>query len=304
MQSIVSLMSQKVIVLREDTPAIQAARAMCTHRVGCVVACDRRGHVSGIVTDRDLACSVLAYALDPRTPLSEVMTAQPVTIEVGAPLEQAIRLMEGHGIRRVPVVRRSADRDRAQDRERCVGLLSVDDLIAARAIEPDRLAGIVQSQVFRPGNLLSREARKLRSTSRSEAHHEQTLGRFVNRIAAQSGISPLLADRLGREVLAAVVRRVHYRTAMHFISQLPHRLQQELLDLPAGPDRGVGVESLVRGVGSALGVDRAGAAAIVAAIWSAIVSVLGHGVAEHVFSQLPEDFRRVLSGAGYSRSAA
>ncbi|MGH7119746.1 MAG: CBS domain-containing protein [Acetobacteraceae bacterium] len=73
-----------------------------TH-IGAVLVSAQTG-VAGIVADRDLALAVLGGGLDPATtPLDEVMSGQVVSCDIGADLEEVVRLMEEQRVRRVPL---------------------------------------------------------------------------------------------------------------------------------------------------------------------------------------------------------
>ncbi|MGH2713010.1 MAG: CBS domain-containing protein [Thermoleophilaceae bacterium] len=59
----------------------------------------------GIVTDRDIVLRGVAAGRDPKTlPLSEVMSADPITISPEAGVDEASDLMAKHQVRRLPVV--------------------------------------------------------------------------------------------------------------------------------------------------------------------------------------------------------
>ncbi len=59
----------------------------------------------GMITDRDLCCSVLARGLDSQTTrIQEFMTQPAVSCRDGENVEKCERLMQEHQVRRVPVV--------------------------------------------------------------------------------------------------------------------------------------------------------------------------------------------------------
>lgn len=97
-----------------------AAIGMAAHHCGAVLVC-RDDTLIGIFTERDLLARVVALGRDLDTPLIEVMTANPDTIEAKAPIIAAIRQMAEFGYRHLPVV----------ENERVLGLLSIRDLPVA-----------------------------------------------------------------------------------------------------------------------------------------------------------------------------
>jgi CBS domain-containing protein len=63
------------------------------------------GRLVGIVTDRDIVVRAIAAGKDPkRTPVSEVMSADPITIDPNGDVTEAERQMRERQVRRLPVV--------------------------------------------------------------------------------------------------------------------------------------------------------------------------------------------------------
>lgn len=112
------LARKAAVTVTEDATVHDVADLMNRTVVGAVVV-TRDDRPVGIVTDRDLVVRVLAHWEPPGTPVREVMTPDPVTLEAGADAHQAVRLFEHHGFRRLPVV----------EHGKLVGMLTVDDLI-------------------------------------------------------------------------------------------------------------------------------------------------------------------------------
>ncbi len=93
-----------VITATAATTALEASRRMMTHNVGAIMVTDA-GRLVGIFTERDAVFRVMAAGLDPRvTPLGQVMTANPQTIDPRKPLSHALHMMHEAGYRHVPVV--------------------------------------------------------------------------------------------------------------------------------------------------------------------------------------------------------
>ena len=96
------------------------------------------GKLAGIVTDRDIVIRVVAAGKDPKhVAVSEVMTADPLTVRPDATAEHAARLMAEKQVRRLPVT----------DNGRLVGLLVIGQL--ARH-ESTATAGETLKDVSRP----------------------------------------------------------------------------------------------------------------------------------------------------------
>jgi len=81
----------------------EVARLMVEHNIGAVPVL-QDGQLAGIFTERDLMSRVVASGKDPaRTPVSQVMTDDPLTVAPNDPLETCMTLMKRHGFRHVPV---------------------------------------------------------------------------------------------------------------------------------------------------------------------------------------------------------
>jgi len=83
------------------------ARIMCERGIGSVpVVMDQDSRkLVGLITDRDLCCSVVADGLDPKTTtIEKFMTLNPVTCQEVEDIEHCEHLMQEHQVRRIPVV--------------------------------------------------------------------------------------------------------------------------------------------------------------------------------------------------------
>lgn len=87
-----------------DASVAAAAALMREKSVGCVLVClDRK--VVGIFTERDLIRRVMAVGRPLSGPVSDSMTAVPVTVDVRDTIAAAIRRMEEGGYRHLPVMK-------------------------------------------------------------------------------------------------------------------------------------------------------------------------------------------------------
>lgn len=251
---------ENVLVLSESTSSYIAARAMSERRVGSAVVYDEEGNVSGILTDRDIACQLVARNLPNNTPIAEVMTPAGLTVTEEDSLETVIHCMAAYGIRRIPVAKITSAK-----KKHCVGIVCLDDLIAAQVISPRDLANIVRSQVRRRTRPLSLD---------TEERKEQTLGRFFNTVKNYTGLSRDYSETVARVLLFALVRRLPYTAAAHFITQLPSLLHDDLYGQPAGPNAEITPEQLVDDVRGLLQCNSSQAVEIIASCWQGISAFL------------------------------
>jgi CBS domain-containing protein len=99
------LMTPRPTVVRPEDTASQAATLMKQNDCGAIPVVTDGGKLVGIVTDRDIVLRAVAAGKDPRsTPVSAVMTADPVTLSPGASADEAEKLMADRQVRRLPVV--------------------------------------------------------------------------------------------------------------------------------------------------------------------------------------------------------
>ena len=87
-----------------STSVVEAARLMRDEHIGSLPITDGNTLV-GMITDRDITTRVVAEAADlATTSVGDVHSQDLVSVEPGKDLEEALRLMARHQIRRLPVV--------------------------------------------------------------------------------------------------------------------------------------------------------------------------------------------------------
>lgn len=113
----------------------QAASLMTAQRVSSLLV-EQEQRLAGILTDRDLRSRVLALGLPATTPVAQVMTAQPYSIDNTAFLYEAVQLMSRHNIHHLPVLANGSS----------IGMLTTTDLIRAQQDHPVYLIGELHRQ--------------------------------------------------------------------------------------------------------------------------------------------------------------
>ncbi|MCX8998344.1 DUF294 nucleotidyltransferase-like domain-containing protein [Rhizobiaceae bacterium BDR2-2] len=120
------LMSTPPLVCAPQDTVRTAAETMRDRKVSCLGVVDG-GRFAGIVTLRDLTTRVLAAGLDPQaTPVSAIMTRDPVGLAPGDLGSDVLHLMLERGIGHLPVV----------ENGRLVGMITQTDLTRLQAISP------------------------------------------------------------------------------------------------------------------------------------------------------------------------
>src|SRR5436190_957361 len=130
------VMTESVVTAEADSSVREVAGLMRERNVGSVVLV--ADHVpAGIVTDRDLAVSVLADDRNGGDCAADHASTPVVTAAVAMDVRQAAELMISHGIRRLPVL----------DGSRLTGIVTLDDL-AVRTGDPELMHSLT-SQITR-----------------------------------------------------------------------------------------------------------------------------------------------------------
>jgi CBS domain-containing protein len=127
----------------------EAAQMMVKHDCGEIPVVESKDNPKpiGVITDRDVACRVVATGKSPRqTRVREAMSSPPVTVKPETSIEECCRLLEKNQIRRVPVVDQTG---------LCCGMLSQADIVKAASTKQ---TAEVLKQVSEPSQHASRVA--------------------------------------------------------------------------------------------------------------------------------------------------
>jgi CBS domain-containing protein len=125
-----------VCCLPNDSVA-KAAELMKNENIGSipVIESEQSRILVGIVTDRDLALTIVAAGRNARsTPVEMVMTHKVVTRHADDDLQKALDAMAEHQLRRVPVV---------DNNNKIVGIIAQAD-VATRVDEPEKIGEMVK----------------------------------------------------------------------------------------------------------------------------------------------------------------
>jgi CBS domain-containing protein len=123
------VMTEAPEYLKEDTPVREAAKRMAGEDAGALPVCDASGHLIGMVTDRDIVVKLIAKGGDAKsTKVGELTGDQPEVVTIGADdsIEEALKTMADHQVRRLPVI----------DGTEMVGIVAQADL--ARELPPEK----------------------------------------------------------------------------------------------------------------------------------------------------------------------
>jgi CBS domain-containing protein len=117
-----------------DTIA-DAARKLAELNVGAMPICGEDDRLKGMLTDRDIVVKVIAAGKDPSSVTAADLADQPEVVTIGADdsVDEALRTMTEHKVRRLPVI----------DGHRLIGVVSQADL--AKEIDKDKVGELVEA---------------------------------------------------------------------------------------------------------------------------------------------------------------
>ena len=119
----------------ENDTIIDAARQLAENDFGAMPICGEDNRLKGMITDRDIVVKVLAQGKDPGSTRVGEVADQPEVVTIGADdsIDEALRTMTEHKVRRLPVI----------DGHDCVGVISQADL--AVNIDEEKVGDLVEA---------------------------------------------------------------------------------------------------------------------------------------------------------------
>lgn len=119
---------RQVYSVRHDAPVLEALELMAEKDCGALVVLDDADKLAGVISERDYARKVILHrkaSVD--TPVSDIMTADVVTVNESHTLDQCLAIMGQQNIRHLPVV----------ERRQVVGVLGIGELVTLKMQEKE-----------------------------------------------------------------------------------------------------------------------------------------------------------------------
>ena len=133
MGQIKELMTVRPRTVKTGDSVVDAAKLMKGEDAGIAPIVDG-DRLVGVVTDRDIAIRVVAEGRDPQqTKVEEIASQNLITIDPQQDLDEALRLMAQHQVRRLPVV---------EEDGKLVGIVAQADV--ARHADAERTGEVVE----------------------------------------------------------------------------------------------------------------------------------------------------------------
>jgi len=130
------IMSPDCTCIGEQESVLDAAKRLAELDVGSMPICGEDDRLKGMLTDRDIVVKVLAQGKDPASvKAGELGAGDGKTITIGADdsIEEALRTMIDHKVRRLPVI----------DGKQLVGIISQADI--ATNLDEERVGDLVEA---------------------------------------------------------------------------------------------------------------------------------------------------------------
>ena len=130
------IMSPDAECIGENDSVMDAAKRLAELDVGAMPICGEDDRLKGMLTDRDIVVKVLAQDKDPSSVRAgELGVGDGKTVTIGAddPIEEALRTMIAHKVRRLPVI----------DGHQLVGIISQADI--ATNLDEERVGDLVEA---------------------------------------------------------------------------------------------------------------------------------------------------------------
>jgi CBS domain-containing protein len=130
------IMSDDCTCVGENDSVLDAAKRLAELNVGALPICGEDHRLKGMLTDRDIVVKVLAEGKDPASTRSGELgqgDGKVVTIGADDSIEEALRTMAEHKVRRLPVI----------DGHDLVGIIAQADI--ARNIDEEKVGDLLEA---------------------------------------------------------------------------------------------------------------------------------------------------------------
>ena len=127
------IMTPDAVCVQASETVYDAARRMAELSIGSLPVCGEDNKLKGVITDRDIVVKCVAAGGDPaQMTAGELAQGSTFTVNADDDIDNVLRLMEEHRIRRLPVI----------ENHRLVGMISEVDL--GRHLSEDQVSHFVE----------------------------------------------------------------------------------------------------------------------------------------------------------------
>ena len=283
-----SLPLHKPIILKKDNTLKEAARAMKSNNVGSVLVSDGQGVLKGLITDRDLALSLALENHQATEKLEAATHERLIYVNETSTLKDVVNIMIKYSIRRVPVIHM-----RSNGRHRCLGIISLDDLVKNKLIDLTEEARILQAQIKIPREKMGMG--RARSLFHSQGRKHHSYHTFMKNMELQTTLNKAKAQLLTNQALMMILKRIPPKSGQNLLAQLPHELQMQMLAYISPADRTVSSKMIISNIKKSLHVSENEAKFLLGRFWVALENSLSSGEMKILGRELPKDFAKVFT---------
>jgi CBS domain-containing protein len=138
-RDILNAKGHNVFSVEPGVMVYQAIERMCEKNIGALLIVDN-GKLVGIFTERDYARKLILKGKSSKTtPISELMTQNPITVTPENTVDECMNLMTGKFIRHLPVV----------ENGQLIGLISIGDVVKLTIEEQKDIIEYLENYISR-----------------------------------------------------------------------------------------------------------------------------------------------------------
>lgn len=127
-----------VLTAASSSTLLEIANRLAENKVGCIVVTDDKGHIVGIVSERDVVRRIAKTGGEAlKEPVSTFMTKKVVTCQKADTIEKLMAEMTAGRFRHLPVV----------EDGRLAGLVSIGDVVKQRIAEAEMEAAAMREYI-------------------------------------------------------------------------------------------------------------------------------------------------------------
>jgi uncharacterized protein (DUF2267 family) len=158
-------------------------------------------------------------------------------------------------------------------------------------IDYDHLNRVIRAQIRRKRVRRYKIEGSVGEGPNARAGREQTLNAFYKKISEKVEVPHESLVGVTQFLLGCLIRSLTYTVAAVFIAELPQALQQELVELSAGPDRSIDRSLMTHELSKRFGLSERTAGRILQGFFPILFNLIGREEMISVISQLPPDFQ-------------
>ena len=128
---VADLIARDLVSIDKSATILEAGKLMSKERVSCLLITEGADEIAGIMTDRDLRNRVVAQGRSYDEPVTEIMTANPISVHPDDYAFDALLTMTRHNVRHLPVMKDG----------KAVGMITTNNLLARQSLSAVYMAG-------------------------------------------------------------------------------------------------------------------------------------------------------------------